>query len=134
MLAFKAFDEMPGTVRQPLPELALPRAASAAGWPVTAGELIAARVVLELERRGTALPTAARMGHADEWRLDPRRRDRKRAPFDPEVAQARALAAFARGGIILLVDDVQIEGADTVIDVARAGEITFLQLVPLVGG
>ena len=45
-----------------------------------------------------------------------------------------AVEAFSRNGFVVLVDDRQVESLDAVLDVSRRTEITFLKLVPLVGG
>ena len=53
---------------------------------------------------------------------------------DAEEQVARALEAFSRNGFIVLVGDRQVEELDTVLDLRLGTEITFLKLVPLVGG
>ncbi|NUT35951.1 MAG: hypothetical protein HOV79_23090 [Hamadaea sp.] len=53
---------------------------------------------------------------------------------DPEEQVTRALEAFSRNGFVVLVDDRQVEELDTVVDLHRDTQITFLKLVPLVGG
>jgi hypothetical protein len=45
-----------------------------------------------------------------------------------------ALQAFSRNGFILLVDDRQVESLDEEIRVRPETRVTFLKLVPLVGG
>jgi hypothetical protein len=45
-----------------------------------------------------------------------------------------ALAAFERNGILILIGDRQAESLDEPIEVKPGTEITFLRLVPLVGG
>lgn len=54
--------------------------------------------------------------------------------IDRQVQYERATAAFAAGAIALLVDGRQERDLDTEIDLAAGPEITFLRLVPLVGG
>ncbi len=53
---------------------------------------------------------------------------------DPEQQFARAVEAFSRNGFVVLVDDRQVEELDTMLDLRMGTEITFLKLVPLVGG
>lgn len=53
---------------------------------------------------------------------------------EPDRQVAAALAAFERNGFVLLVDDRQVEGLDTRLDLTAGTEVTFLKLVPLVGG
>ncbi|WP_422774188.1 hypothetical protein ACN28C_15710 [Plantactinospora sp. WMMC1484] len=53
---------------------------------------------------------------------------------DPEEQAARALEAFSRNGFVVLVDDRQVEDLDASVELTLGTEITFLKLVPLVGG
>ncbi|MFD4141532.1 hypothetical protein [Streptomyces sp. NPDC058572] len=53
---------------------------------------------------------------------------------DPETQCELALAAFARNGFLVLVGDRQMEQLDEEIDLRLGIEVTFLKLVPLVGG
>jgi hypothetical protein len=54
--------------------------------------------------------------------------------IDSEKQCARALEAFERNGFLLLVDDAQVDELDAVIDLEPQTTVTFLKLVPLVGG
>jgi hypothetical protein len=54
--------------------------------------------------------------------------------IDPEQQANRALEAFARNGFVMLVDDRQVEDLDAVVDLRMDTKVTFLKLVPLVGG
>ena len=45
-----------------------------------------------------------------------------------------ALESFQRNGFVILVDQRQVEGLDEQIVVAPGTEVSFLKLVPLVGG
>lgn len=54
--------------------------------------------------------------------------------IDPEEQCARAAEAFGRNGFLVLVGDRQILDLDEEIDLAFGTEVTFLKLVPLVGG
>ena len=53
---------------------------------------------------------------------------------DPQRQFDQALTAFARNGFVVLVGDRQVEELDDVVDLHRDTEVTFLKLVPLVGG
>lgn len=53
---------------------------------------------------------------------------------DAEEQVSRALEAFSRNGFVVLVDDRQVEDLDAMLDLRIGSEITFLKLVPLVGG
>ncbi|MBM9503470.1 hypothetical protein [Actinacidiphila acididurans] len=52
----------------------------------------------------------------------------------PEAQTELALRAFAGNGFLVLVGDRQVTGADEEVELALGTEITFLKLVPLVGG
>ncbi|MFE6130786.1 hypothetical protein ACFQ6Q_21405 [Streptomyces sp. NPDC056437] len=54
--------------------------------------------------------------------------------MDPEAQCALALAAFERNGFLILVGDRQVEDLDEEIELRLDTEVTFLKLVPLVGG
>ena len=47
---------------------------------------------------------------------------------------ALACAAFERNGFVMIAGNRQIEDLDELIDLERAGAVSFIRLVPLVGG
>lgn len=53
---------------------------------------------------------------------------------DAGPAYERAVEAFGRNGFLVLVGDRQIEELDQQLEIGSATEVTFLKLVPLVGG
>ena len=53
---------------------------------------------------------------------------------DPHRQYSRAVEAFGRNGFIVLVDDRQVDDLDAKVELRAGTEITFLRLVPLVGG
>jgi hypothetical protein len=53
---------------------------------------------------------------------------------DPEEQAAKALEAFSHNGFVVLVDDRQVEDPEAMVELSRGTQITFLKLVPLVGG
>ncbi len=59
---------------------------------------------------------------------------RERRYLDWQEQFARALAAFERNGFLVLVDDRQITGLDEKIPLTAQSTVTFLRLVPLIGG
>lgn len=59
-------------------------------------------------------------------------KERKR--IDPQEQYRNAVEAFERNGFVMLVDDIQIETLDEQIEIEENMEVTFLKLVPLVGG
>ncbi|MFD3498494.1 hypothetical protein [Streptomyces sp. NPDC058678] len=54
--------------------------------------------------------------------------------IDPETQTELALAAFAGNGFLVLVGDRQVTDPDEEIELGLGTEVTFLKLVPLVGG
>jgi hypothetical protein len=46
----------------------------------------------------------------------------------------KAVHAFERNGFIVLVDEMQVEDLDQIIEIEAKTNVTFLKLVPLVGG
>ena len=54
--------------------------------------------------------------------------------IDPETQTELALRAFAGNGFLVLVGDRQTTELDEEIELAPGTEVTFLKLVPLVGG
>jgi len=61
-------------------------------------------------------------------------RMRERRHVDPEAQFDLAVQAFSRNGFVVLVDDRQVEDLDAMVELQRATTVTFLRLVPLVGG
>ena len=58
----------------------------------------------------------------------------KKQLIDWEQQFDKALEAFERNGFIILVGNRQVEGLDEVIEIEPESSVTFLKLVPLVGG
>jgi hypothetical protein len=59
---------------------------------------------------------------------------RKKRKIDWEEQFARALEAFHRNGFFILVGERQAEDLDEVLEVNGETEVSFVKLVPLVGG
>lgn len=59
---------------------------------------------------------------------------RERRRVDAEAQYLLAVKAFVRNGFVVLVDDRQVEDLDAEVDLPAGTEVTFLKLVPLVGG
>jgi hypothetical protein len=53
---------------------------------------------------------------------------------NPETQYEKALEAFVGNGFIVLVDNRQVENLDDEIALHPETSVTFLKLVPLVGG
>ena len=88
---------------------------------IRARDLIAERVILELENRAG---DAERPQSALGLPLSDSRDD----------VVARALEAFERGRFLLLADNRQVETLDETIAFAPGATVTFLRLTPLRGG
>ena len=61
-------------------------------------------------------------------------RMREHRHIDPQAQFDLAVEAFSRNGFVVLVDDRQVEDLDAMIDLRLGSTVTFLKLVPLVGG
>ncbi|MBZ0114419.1 MAG: hypothetical protein K8J08_18295 [Thermoanaerobaculia bacterium] len=104
---------------------------------VTVGDIISARVRQEATDfnkaqdgqvfRGLVQPTDTER-HLNGYRL------KKAKVVDPEVQIVKALEAFGQNGFLVLVDDRQVESLDEEIVVTRTSKVSFIKLVPLVGG
>ncbi|GIH71099.1 hypothetical protein [Sphaerimonospora thailandensis] len=107
---------------------------------ISARELVRLRVREEVARynaspshshhfRGLVQPTDAEAeAELNGYRMRTARR------LDWERQADAAEAAFARNGFLLLVGDRQIEDLDTEIDLIADPVISFVKLIPLVGG
>lgn len=103
---------------------------------ITVRELIRSRVFEEVKAyngrmtglfQGLVQPEGSERD-ADGFRIQGTRR------LDWHEQAETALKAFERNGFVLLVDDRQMESLDEEIRVRPDTRITFLKLVPLVGG
>src|SRR5262245_23130568 len=103
---------------------------------LTARELIRSRVYQEVEAynsqqteyfRGLVQPSEAEQT-INGYKLRKGRQINGEAQFD------KALQAFQRNGFLLLVDDRQLDDLDEVIELQPETKISFLKLIPLVGG
>ena len=68
-----------------------------------------------------------------EWVLNGYRMKTRRQ-LDPAAQVTAALEAFQGNGIIVMVDDRQIDRLDETVAVTSTTQVRFLKLVPLVGG
>ncbi len=103
---------------------------------ISAQELIRRRVYQEVQDfnikqperyRGLVEPTDAERD-LNGFKVKPGRR------IDWESQYAQALEAFNRNGFIMLVNDTQIETLEEPVLLREGTTVTFLKLVPLVGG
>ena len=103
---------------------------------ITARELIRARVFEEVKSYNETLPERflGLVQPSDTERDLNGYKFRKQRKLDWHAQSSAALEAFGRNGFILLVDERQIESLDEEIRVRPETRVTFLKLVPLVGG
>ena len=103
---------------------------------VTVRELIRARVYGEVEEYNARRPGLFRglVQPTDTERVLNGFRVCEGRRIDPEGQFERAVEAFGRNGFLLLVDDLQVDDLEETIEVGPGTTVTFLKLVPLVGG
>jgi hypothetical protein len=103
---------------------------------MTVRELIRARVFQEVQDynlqqpaffRGLVQPTGAE-SVLNGYKL------RKKRKIDFQEQYEHALSAFERNGFFVIVGDTQADDLDDAFDVKVDTEISFVKLVPLVGG
>lgn len=96
---------------------------------VTVRELIRSRVYQEVTEHNARLKLD---GQAEG---KPRRRfGRWTEPVDWQAEYEKALAAFAGNGFLLFAGDRQLMDLDEEVELTPGIEVSFLRLVPLVGG
>jgi hypothetical protein len=106
------------------------------GEKISIRELIRQRVYQEVEEFNNRQPAVFRM------LVQPNETERTLNGFkfhkprlvDPETQYEKAIEAFVGNGFIVLVDDHQVESLDAEISLRPETSVTFLKLVPLVGG
>ncbi len=116
-----------------------PRFAIALNFPknhISVRELIEARVREEVENYNANQPEIFNMlvqptlseRVLNGFKFKEKRRIGEREQYE------KAIHAFDRNGFIILVDDLQVESLDQIIEIEAKTTVTFLKLVPLVGG
>jgi hypothetical protein len=103
---------------------------------VTVRELIRSRVYQEVTEYNARMPDHFRglVQPTDAERVLNGYRLRQRRKIDWQEQYRRAIEAFQRNGFLILVDDQQVANLDQVVDLKHNSAVTFLKLVPLVGG
>ena len=103
---------------------------------VTVRELIRSRVYQEVTEYSAsrARPRQGLVQPSETERLLNGPPHRQRQRLDWEQQYERALRAFQKNGFLILVNDRQVEELDDEIELRADTQITFLRLVPLVGG
>ena len=106
------------------------------GEKISIRELIRQRVTQEVEEFNSRQPAVFRMlvQPKDTERTLNGFKFHKPRPVNPVTQYEKAIEAFEGNGFIILVDDRQVEGLDDEIALHPETSVTFLKLVPLVGG
>lgn len=106
------------------------------GERISIRELIRQRVYQEVEEFNSRQPAVFRMlvqPNDTERTLNGFKFHKPRL-VDPVTQYEKAVEAFEGNGFVVLMDDRQIESLDTEISLHPETSVTFLKLVPLVGG
>lgn len=82
-------------------------------------------------RKSAAEPN---MQAAEELLLNPPKEDKRFAQAQCAVEVEKALCAFSSNKFFVLVDGKQVSDLDEEVHLTVNGKVTFLKLVPLVGG
>jgi hypothetical protein len=103
---------------------------------VSARELIRERVRQEVEHYNSTQPEYFKglVQPTDTEKTLNGFRLRNRRRLDWQEQYEKAIQSFHCYGFILLVDDRQVEDIDALIEVKPQTTVTFLKLVPLIGG
>jgi len=103
---------------------------------ITVRELIRERIYEEVRQYNATEPEFFRglVQPSDAEAVLNGARLRKRRQVDWQVQFDLALEGFARNGFFILVDDRQVEHLDETITITPKTEVSFIKLVPLVGG
>ncbi len=103
---------------------------------ITARELIRKRVYEEVREYNATEPEYFRglVQPTDAERVLNGYKLRKRRRIDWEEQYRKAVEAFERNGFFMLVDNRQVESLDDEIEIRLGTEVSFVKLVPLVGG
>jgi hypothetical protein len=129
-IRIRIVDEVPGAGRHAAFQLEV------GAERVTVRDLIERRVRHEVESHNETMPPtfvglvrpAGAEAVAGGWRLT------RTNQIDADAQVHAAWDAFARGRVLLLIDDRQIDGLDDVLVLRPDAEVCFFKLVPLVGG
>ena len=99
-------------------------------------ELIRSRVYQEVTEYNARMPEYYRglVQPADAERVLNGYRVRERRKLDWEAQYEKAIQAFQGNGFMILVDDLQVTELDAEVKLRHDSTVTFLKLLPLVGG
>lgn len=103
---------------------------------ISVRELIEARIREEVENYNAKQPEVFRMlvqpSLAERVLNGFKLKEKKKIVWREQYE--KAVQAFDRNGFIILVDEIQVETLDQIIEIEPHTTVTFLKLVPLVGG
>lgn len=101
---------------------------------ITLRELIRSRVYQEVQDHNHGRGTSSMLVRPNQAELSPRGSERKPREVDWQAQFQLAVEAFQRGQILVLVGDRQCLDLEDQVHVATSTKVTFVRLVPLVGG
>lgn len=101
---------------------------------ITIRELIEARVRQEVAAFNATSEEQVFNGLVQPTDTETQLNVKKGKRIDAAVQVERAIEAFGHNGFLLLLDDKQVEGLDDLIVVTDDSVVSFIKLVPLVGG
>ena len=106
------------------------------GEAITARDLIRSRVYQEVEQYNSHQPEIFRLlvQPCDAEQAGNGFRMPRPRTIDPEDQFEKTVEAFERNGFVVLVDNQQVERLDAKIPLKPQTMVTFLKLIPLVGG
>lgn len=103
---------------------------------MTVRDLLKARIQQEVERYNLSLPGTFRgfVQPEETERILNGYQMRVNRPLDWEAQFRHACRSFQENGFLVLVDDRQVTDLDTPVDLRPDSSVSFVKLVPLVGG
>ncbi len=102
---------------------------------LTVRELLRARVQQEVAHYNQTLPEAFQgLVPPEDTELILNGARGTRRPLDWEAQFQRACSSFKSNGFLVLIDDRQVTELDASFDVRPDSRVSFVKLVPLVGG
>lgn len=101
---------------------------------LTVRELIRSRVYQEVQDHNRGQDTRSMLVRPEQAEVTLRGPDRARREVDWQTQFQLAVDAFGRGQILVLVGDRQCADLEEEVSVGTSTKVTFVRLVPLVGG
>lgn len=104
---------------------------------ITVAELIRIYVETQVEKHNIAKVSTAHGENyttIEEQLLNPPKVDKRFTPAESAIEVDKALLAFQSNRVFLLIDGKQASSLSEEIELTASSKVTFLKLVPLVGG